>query len=357
MRLLSCFTRLLMRGLFDDRLKQRLRNHGRHWPEGNDCLEERLLLSRAMPAASPVPAWLSPGSMAGTGQARQVSASRNHQTSRHAAPVHQIVYSNITYTTAQGHAEKLDVYLPGRAPPPQGWPVIMAIHGGGWRRFDKREYGRRIASAFVAKGYAVVAPNYPLSSPGKPSWPLNLQDIEAAVRWVKHHASDFSIDPNRVVAMGESAGGNLAELLGTSSPGAQADASGVSAAVEAVVSYSGPSDLAALYAQSPQAGKAVAQFLGGPPSAVPARYAGASPASQVSPSDPPFFLVHGGSDTLVPIGQSREMDYALAAAGVPHRLVVLPRAGHNLDFPIQTPKNLLFQILEFLDTTWNDNNS
>ena len=171
----------------------------------------------------------------------------------------------------------LDVYVPAGAPPPKGWPVIMAIHGGGWRRFNKLEYGPRIASALVPKGYAVVAPNYPLSSPGLPSWPQNLQDIEAAVRWMKSHASRFSIDPNRVVAMGESAGGNLAELLGTNSPSAQPDASGVSAAVNAVVSFSGPSDLASLYAQSPEAAKAAAQFLGGPPSAVPDLYAAASP--------------------------------------------------------------------------------
>ena len=56
----------------------------------------------------------------------------------------------------------------------------------------------------------------------------------------------------------------------------------------------------------------------------------------------------------MPIGQSQEMDSALAAAGVSHQLVILPGAGHDLDFPIQTPKNLLVQILEFLDTTWND---
>ena len=100
----------------------------------------------------------------------------------------------------------------------------------------------------------------------------------------------------------------------------------------------------------------MAQFLGGPPTAVPSSYVAASPVDQLSPDDPPTFLVHGASDTLVPVSQSEELATALTVAGVPNRLVVIPRAGHELDFPIRTPRirNLVFQILAFLDATWND---
>src|SRR5208337_719131 len=247
-----------------------------------------------------------------------------------------------------GQPEQLDVYVPNRIPPAGGWPVIVAIHGGGWRRLDKSGYGRRIASAFVPHGNVVVAPNYPLSSPGNPTWPINIEDLQTPVRWFKLNAGAFNIDAGRIVAMGESAGANLADLLGTGSPFAGTASSADSAAVEAVVSFSAPTDLAALYAASPLAGKAVAQFLGGPPAAVPGSYAAASPVDQVSPGDPPTFLVHGANDPLVPVSQSEELATALTKVKVPNRLVLIPGGGHDLDFPIGTPRNLVFQILEFL---------
>jgi triacylglycerol lipase len=80
----------------------------------------------------------------------------------------------------------------------------------------------------------------------------------------------------------------------------------------------------------------------------------ALPVDQVRPGDPPTFLVHGASDPLVPVSQSEEPAAALTKAGVPNRLVVIPGAGHDLVFPIKTPRNLVFQILEFLSATWND---
>jgi acetyl esterase/lipase len=310
-------------------------------PRGTDCLEERLLLS---------------GTVAGLHQALTTPASsrRGLTSADHsvrAEPDH--VYRDITYTVEDNQPEELDVYVPKGRPPAGGWPVILAIHGGGWRKQNKNEYGPRIASAFISQGYVVVAPNYPLSSPGKPTWPINLDDLQTAVRWIRQNARTFNIDSSRIVAMGESAGANLANLLGTSSA-----ATGTSsAAVEAVVSFSSPTDLAALYASSPLAGEAVAQFLGGPPTVVPANYVAASPVNQVRPGDPPTFLVHGANDPLVPVSQSEGLAAALVAAGVREQLVVIPGAGHDLDFPIKTPRNLVRQILEFLQTTWNHKES
>jgi acetyl esterase/lipase len=304
-------------------------------------LEERLLLAGGEWAAARGPA---------------VVEGLSRPMARSAGGVRQTVYRDITYTVADGQAQHLDVYVPQGIPPAAGWPVIVAIHGGGWRRLDKRDYGQRIASAFVPSGYVVVAPNYPLSAPGRPTWPVSFQAIQTAVRWVKENARSFKIDPNRVVAVGESAGGNLANLLDTSSPSDTANGSGYTSAVAAVISFSSPTDLSALYAESPLAGKAVAQFLGGLPAQVPASYVAASPVDQVSPADPPVFLVHGASDTLVPVSQSEELAAALTQAGVRNKLVVIPGA-HNLDFPRLTPRNLVLQILEFLSATWNDKGS
>ncbi len=257
---------------------------------------------------------------------------------------------NVTYPTPAGPGEQLNVYFPHGPAPPGGRPVIIAIHGGGWRRLDKDGYGDRIAAAFVPAGYVVVAPNYVLSAPGHPSWPGNLDDIRSVVAWARSNANELGIDPNRVAAMGESAGGNLAELLGTD-PGPSGTET-ASTRVNAVIAFSAPADLTTLYATSPWAGRAAAQFLGGSPQQVPAEYAAASPVDHVAPGDPPMFLVHGLQDPLVPVGQSREMAAALDAAGVPNRLVLVP-GGHDLDFPVHYA-DLTRRLLEFLNATWED---
>ncbi len=218
------------------RRNSRPRSSTSYLPQGTACLEERLLLSGTAPAV-----------------ARTALAVRTHLAQGPTAvrpivkaPRGQIVYRNITYTDAFGQPEKLDVYVPKGTPPSGGWPVIVAIHGGGWRRLDKRDYGTRIASAFVPHGYVVVAPDYPLSSPGNPTWPRNIEDLQTAVRWVRLNAGNFHIDAGRIVAMGESAGANLADLLGTGSSFAGTLNSAGSPAVEAVVSFSAPTDLAPL---------------------------------------------------------------------------------------------------------------
>ncbi|ODT97912.1 MAG: hypothetical protein ABS79_06745 [Planctomycetes bacterium SCN 63-9] len=272
---------------------------------------------------------------------------------RHHAPFSDagmMVSRNIEYPSLNGRTNRLDVYRPTGNPPAGGWPVILAIHGGGWYHFSKRQYGQRIATAFVRKGFVVVAPNYLLSRQVSPSWPMNLEDVRSAVRWTRNQASSLGIDVNRIVAMGESAGGNLAELLGT---GTQAiSGSGQSDRVSAVVSFSGPADLRTLYQQSPDAGSRAVRFLGGTPSAVPESYSAASPVDQVSPGNPPMLLIHGSADPLVPVGQSKEMDAALTAAGVPHRLIILPGGTHAINYPGRY-SNLTPQILAFLNEAWN----
>jgi acetyl esterase/lipase len=324
-------------------LRPRSRSSTSYLPQGTACLEERFLLSGTTPSALHQTVEVRTAYTQGpTGVPSILRAQPD-----------QIVYRNITYTDADGRPEQLDVYVPKGPPPTGGWPVILAIHGGGWRKQDKGDYGPRIASAFVPNGYVVVAPNYPLSSPGNATWPINLEDLQSAVRWIRQSAGTFNIDPGRIVAMGESAGANLANLLGTASGAAGTTGPAASSAVEAVVSFSSPTDLPALYAASPLAGYAAAQMLGGPPSAVPGNYIAASPVDQVRPGDPPTFLVHGGNDPLVPVSQSYELAAVLTKMGVPNQLVVIPGAGHDLDFPDKTPRNLILQILEFLEATWN----
>jgi acetyl esterase/lipase len=307
-------------------------------PEQPIGLEQRALLSTLAPTA-PEPA----------DPIASARSSRNHSTS--SSPM--TVMHNIPFPTVEGHSELLDVYTPMNPAPTGGRPAIVAIHGGGWRRFSKAGYGSRVADAFVQDGYVVVAPNYVLSAPGSPSWPLNLEDVQAAVRWVRSNAGTLGVNPNEIVAMGESAGANLAALLGTYST--QASGAGVSAAVDAVVASSTPTDLTTLYSESHLAGLAAAQFLGGSPQQVPGNYIAASPLDQISPGDPPVLLIHGRQDPLIPVSQSEQMQAALTAAGVQNELILV-NGGHELDFPPHYP-GVIPDVLDFLNTTWKNSDA
>jgi acetyl esterase/lipase len=322
-----------------------LRRLRRFMPQAKDGLEDRVLMSVALPVAiseSPLPS-ASPQSIHRPPDRRTSPERRDSHASGD-----WTVTQNISFPTVDGQSELLDVYEPLTAAAAGGRPVLVAIHGGGWRRFDKSGYGKRIASAFVSKGYVVVAPNYDLSAPGNPTWPVNFEDMQAAVRWVRGNAGMLGINSGEIAAIGESAGANLAVLLGTGSP--DGSVGGVSPAVNAVVAFSTPADLAALQSESPLAAIAATQFLGGTPEQVPENYVAASPIDQVSSGDPPMFLVHGREDPLIPVSQSKDLAAALGTAGVRHQLVLV-NGGHNLDFPVHYSK-LIPQILEFLDTTW-----
>jgi acetyl esterase/lipase len=257
---------------------------------------------------------------------------------------------NIVYTTLDHHTERLDVYLPDGTPPAGGWPVLLAIHGGGWRKFSKDEYGPRIAGTFVAHGYAVIAPNYILSTPTRSTWPLNLEDVQSAIRWIRDQSDALNVNPDQIAAIGESAGANLSELAGTD-PGPNVPGT-VSDHVEAVVAFSAPSDLAEVFDQSNLAKIPVRQFLGGTPTQVPQKYAEASPIDHVSSSSPPMFLVHGLEDPLIPVDQARQMAAALTAAGVRNELTLV-NGGHALAFPDHY-SYLVPRVLEFLSATWNN---
>ena len=268
-------------------------------------LETRAMLSgmvsgvgeHAVPSMT-VPAQIDPGPSLGTSRLAPGGSQRAGPL-RRSPNVGWTVMRNVAFPTVDGQSELLDVYLPDTPVPVGGRPVIVAIHGGGWRRFNKTGYGERIASGFVNYGYAVVAPDYQLSEPGLPSWPINFEDVQAAVSWVRDQSASLDFNPNEITALGESAGANLAALLGTSS--AQATGGGNSAAVNAVVALSTPTDLTSLYHESPLAGLAAAQFLGGTPEQVPENYVAASPLDHVAADDPPMLLVHGLEDPLIPV--------------------------------------------------------
>jgi acetyl esterase/lipase len=278
---------------------------------------------------------------------------------RHAAPAHGL--SGVVYSR---DGSTLDVIRPPGATPPGGWPVIVAIPGGGWRWVDKSSYETAVAAAFVPHGYEVVAIDYAYNSPGgPPTWPANIEDVRQAIRWVRSNADRLGADPGRIVAMGESAGAHLAELAGVLPDGpvpvegADLSASrptpdGVSARVEAVVAFYGPTDLIREYQDQPEGRSYLVSYLGGTPDQVPGRYVAASPVSHVTPDDPPMALFQGTNDRIVAPDQPTELAQALRAAGVPAQLHLLEGRTHGFRFRGRRV-DLLPGILAFLDAALN----
>jgi acetyl esterase/lipase len=240
------------------------------------------------------------------------------------------VVRDVVFTQGSAGPVRLDLTLPAGTPPAGGWPVVVAIHGGGWKASSREAFRREFATPLAALGYAVVTPDYTPSTPIRPSWPENFDDVGEAVRWARRNARRYRLDPDRIAALGWSSGGHLAALLGTDPEGLPP--SSVSARVSAVVDLSGPADLATFVADpSADGAGAAVQMLGGRPDQLPARYADASPVTHASTGDAPTLIIHGLLDEKVPADQSRELAGALAAAGVEAELVLLPDADHVLD--------------------------
>ena len=228
--------------------------------------------------------------------------------------------SNVTYCTMDGVELKLDVYYPSTSEMP--WAVTMYVHGGGWSSGDKAQgAGAFEIPSLQSAGFLVVSINYRLA-PEHP-FPAMIEDVKCAVRYLRAHARQYNLDPTHIGVWGGSAGGHLVALLGTSDESAGFDVGEYldqSGRVQAVVDMFGPADLAV-------------QFEGGYESASRVfdgfDAALASPVTYVSSDDPPFLILHGETDVLVPIEQSQILLAALQAVGVPSELVTVANAGHS----------------------------
>jgi acetyl esterase/lipase len=234
---------------------------------------------------------------------------------------------------------ELDLHLPpeGVEPP----PVVLFLHGGGWRLGSRHSAGPAYRDADPAPftrlaraGIAVASADYRLS--GEATWPAQLHDAKAAVRWLRVRAGELGVDGDRIAAWGESAGGHLAALLGLTGadPALEGDVgvTGPSSAVTAVVAWYAPSDVRAVAADTGadplDPSTREAQLLGAPPPEVPAAAAQASPVTHVTPAAPPFLLLHGAADRFVPCVQSERLYAALLEAGVEVELDVHEDADH-----------------------------
>ena len=218
--------------------------------------------------------------------------------------------------------EKFDLYLPD-GPDRSDRPAVVFIHGGGFTGGDKAEYRSASVSADLARaGYVVVSCNYVLGPKTKEGvWPQNIADCREAVRWVRGHAKELGVNPDRIAVAGGSAGGYLALMVGLSDdktgPGGDPKAT-VSAKVAAVIDLYGVVNFS-------KHGK------GDVPGASAAEQAAYLPENQCDRADPPVLILHGTADTTVDIRQSRDMAAALAKAKVAHELIVVEGAPHTFD--------------------------
>lgn len=244
---------------------------------------------------------------------------------------------DVEYAKVDGKPLALDIYLPKA--PAKPLPVIVWIHGGGWRAGSK-EHCPAVPQS--ARGYAVVSINYRLTDVAP--FPAQIYDCKGAIRWLRAHAKEYNIDPDRIGVWGSSAGGHLVALLGTSGGVKEVEGDvggnrGYSSRVQAVCDFCGPASFREQdFANDPRAkskagNEAVTKLFGGPLVENRDKARMASPVEYASKDDPPFLIVHGGSDPLVNPKHSELLTAALKKAGVDVTLHIVPKAGHGVGSP------------------------
>jgi acetyl esterase/lipase len=294
----------------------------------------------------------------------------------------------VTYSSLTGYRPLiLDLYKPAHSAQPR--PLVIYLHGGGWQSGHTRHSGAfedwpGVLASIASRGYVVASVEYRLSA--EAPFPAAVQDVKAAVRWLRAHATQFGIDKSRALVWGGSAGGQLAALVGAScgvaaleppsmaasqrpEPGAtpampaahaQSMPSAESDCVQGVIAWYGIFDFSQLAQASAEAGRSRGpefRYLGCAPGKCSAEaLAAAGAITYVDAKDPPVLMIHGVNDHTVPIAQSRSYLAALRAKGVKAELVEIPGVDHS--FIGGTPEatraaslRALDRSLQFIDAT------
>ena len=246
--------------------------------------------------------------------------------------------TDVAYCTTDNSAQKMDLYFPDSGGP---WPALLYVHGGSWMRGDKSE-ALMFAGNMTSQGYLVVSINYRLYPPAR--FPAMIEDVKCAVRSLRAHAGEYNLDSNRMGAMGVSAGGHLVSLLGTSDQSAGWDVGEYldqSSRVKAVIAMAAVTDLTKHF---PNADIEAMRHVGfGEDNIIQA-----SPITHVTADDPPFLLIHGDRDELVPYEQSQLIYDRLVQMHVPARLVIVKNASHSFSAPEGTTTPSLLEINQII---------
>ena len=265
------------------------------------------------------------------------------------------IESNVVYGMYSGTALLLDVYKPAQ---PKGYGIIQ-ISGSGWtaplaynaEELKSNSQSKLYAKALASAGYTVFSVNH--RAVPRFRYPAPVDDVQRAVRFIRHSAQRFGIRADRIGASGGSSGGHLVSMLGTlDGTGKPGDADPVereSAKVQCVVARAAPIDF--LTGTNGNFVLGMAQPKAGTEDSEEYRiFKAASPVTHVTPDDPPFLLMHGDKDESVAFAQSEEMQAKLKAAGVPVKLLRIAGAGHGPTFPgAVNPPDYLGEMVRWFD--------
>lgn len=237
---------------------------------------------------------------------------------------------DIEFANVDGHSLKLDLYQPADA---EGSPLVVWIHGGGWRGGSKDKCGIKW---LTDHGYTVASISYRLTD--KAIFPAQIHDCKAAVRWLRTHSDEYGYDTQKIAVSGSSAGGHLAALMGTSGDvkaleGTVGGNLDQSSRVDAVIDFYGATDFVLRSKTQPhranKKGSVVYLLLGGGADTKVELAKQASAAFHVTKDDPPFLVFHGDNDKTVLLDQSQRITEVYGKAGLPIELHVLKGSGHG----------------------------
>ena len=263
------------------------------------------------------------------------------------------IIKNVAYADTDNPRQQVDLFLPNTRTSDTPLPVIAFVHGGGWRKGSRRS-GLQFLAPLVSTGeYLGVSIGYRLTD--EATWPAQIHDCKAAIRWLRANAKTYHADPTKIIAVGTSAGGHLVAMLGTSGDvlaleGQVGSSLDNSSRVTGVIDFFGPTNLTSMggFHNNPDSPESL--LLGGPVPELREIAAAASPITYVTKDDPPFLMIHGSDDKLVPFDQSVQLHKSLQDVGVSARLIEIEGGGHGR---LQS-KELDSRIRLFLENQFRD---
>ncbi|MCP5061845.1 MAG: alpha/beta hydrolase [Ignavibacteriae bacterium] len=253
-------------------------------------------------------------------------------------------YKDIVYTTIDSTELKLDIYHSKNIT--DSAPLLIFIHGGGWKKGDKHDYLRYLVD-FARKGYITATVQYRFVD--KVKYPAQILDIKAAIKWLKNNNEEYFIDLEHVAVIGGSAGGHLALMAGYTSDVSEFNEEDDPLdlyKVQAVVDLYGPADLTTEYAREHSTIKG---FIGKSYAEVPDLYSEASPITYITNDDPPTLIFQGTLDDLVPFSQSDSLKSKLDKVGVPAEYHKLEGWPHTMDLGLEVNEYCQFYMNRFFE--------
>lgn len=293
-----------------------------------------------------------------TSLAQDLSAQRqNAQTAAEKSQVE--LRLDQSYADNENPKQKVDLYLPKKRNTDKPLPVVALIHGGGWVNGDRLGYAAAAIQFARTGDYASVAVGYRLTKEAR--WPAQIHDCKAAIRWIRAHAKEYNLDPDKIAVMGSSAGGHLSSLIGTSGDVKELEGdlgpnTTFSSRVQCVVNLCGPQDFtqALMFDKEKKPvlkDDAVIGLLGGNYEEKHSEAVAASPVTYVTKDDPPFITFHGSADQRVAYLHAEAIHAALQKAGIPSLLIPITNGGHgSVSHPEVIARAKLFVGKTFLGT-------